>query len=81
MTGMTARNLRIADRGRLRVGAMADVVVFDPRTIADTATYDRPKSASVGIERVFVNGACAFRGGEEEPAVRARAGRMLARAV
>jgi N-acyl-D-amino-acid deacylase len=60
---------------------MADVVVFDPRTIADTATYDRPKSASVGIERVFVNGACAFRGGEEEPAVRARAGRMLARAV
>ncbi|HVE53522.1 MAG TPA: D-aminoacylase [Ramlibacter sp.] len=81
MTGMTARNLRIAERGLLRVGAMADVVVFDPRTIADTATYDRPKSASVGIERVFVNGACAFRGGEDEPAVRARAGRMLARAV
>jgi N-acyl-D-amino-acid deacylase len=81
MTGMTARNLRIADRGLLRAGAMADVGVFDPRTIADTATYDRPKSASVGIERVFVNGACAFRGGEPEPVVLARAGRMLTRAA
>ncbi|MBT2322709.1 D-aminoacylase [Variovorax paradoxus] len=80
MTGMTARNLRIADRGLLRVGAMADVVVFDPQTIADTATYDRPMSASVGIERVFVNGACAYLGGEGEPEVRARAGRMLTRA-
>jgi N-acyl-D-amino-acid deacylase len=79
MTGMTARNMRIADRGLLRAGAMADVVVFDPRTIADTATYDRPKSASVGIERVYVNGTCAFVGGEQEPAVRARAGRMLTR--
>lgn len=79
MTGMTARNMRIANRGLLRAGAMADVVVFDPRTIADTATYDRPKSASVGIERVYVNGTCAFVGGEQEPAVRARAGRMLTR--
>jgi len=77
MTGMTARNMRIADRGLLRVGAMADVVVFDPATIADTATYDRPQSASLGIERVFVNGACAYEGGNEGPAVLARAGRML----
>ena len=50
MTGMTARNFRIADRGLLRAGAMADVVVFDPQRIADTATYDRPISASVGID-------------------------------
>jgi len=81
MTGMTARNLRIGDRGLLRVGAMADVVVFDPKTIADTATYDKPQSASVGIEQVFVNGTCAFRGGEAPPQVRARAGRMLTRAA
>ena len=86
MTGMTARNMRIADRGVLRVGAMADVVVFDPTTIADTATYDKPKSASVGIERVFVNGVLAFRndaagGGSDEPKVLARAGRMLTRAA
>ena len=81
MSGMTARNMRIADRGVLRVGAMADVVVFDPTTIADTATYDRPQSASLGIERVFVNGTCAFVGGEETLRVRARAGRMLTRAA
>ena len=78
MTGMTARNMRIAGRGRLAVGAMADVVVFDPATIADTATYDRPRSASVGIDRVFVNGACAYAGGGE-PEVLTRAGRMLTR--
>lgn len=79
MTGMTARNLRIAGRGVLRPGAMADVVVFDPATIADTATYDRPRSVSTGIERVYVNGDCAYLGGAAEPAVLARSGRMLTR--
>ena len=82
MTGMTARNLRIADRGLLRAGAMADVVVFDPDTIADTATYDKPMGVSLGIERVFVNGVLAYRGGQGEGAqVLARAGRMLTRAA
>lgn len=79
MTGMTARNMRISGRGQLRVGAMADVVLFDPATIADTATYDKPRSVSVGIERVFVNGACAYVGGGHMPEVLARAGRMLTR--
>jgi N-acyl-D-amino-acid deacylase len=79
MTGMTARNLRIADRGLLRTGAMADVVVFDPETIADTATYDQPHGVSLGVERVFVNGVLAYRGGEAEARVLARAGRMLTR--
>jgi N-acyl-D-amino-acid deacylase len=78
MTGMTARNFRIADRGLLQSGAMADVVVFDPALIADTATYDRPISASLGIVAVFVNGRLAYRGGGEG-AVLARAGRMLER--
>ena len=78
MTGMTARNLRIAERGLLRVGAMADVVVFDPHTVRDTATYDQPQGLSEGIVQVFVNGACAYRGGEAR--VLARAGRMLTRA-
>jgi len=78
MTGMTARNLRIADRGLLRVGAMADVVVFDPETITDTATYDQPLGVSEGIERVFVNGVLAYRGASEAR-VLARAGRMLTR--
>ncbi|MDB5877542.1 MAG: D-aminoacylase [Variovorax sp.] len=79
MTGMTARNMRIAGRGQLRIGAMADVVVFDPATIADTATYDKPRSVSVGIERVFVNGTCAYVGGGHTPEVLARAGYILTR--
>ena len=61
---------------------MADVVVFDPDTIADTATYDKPMGVSLGIERVFVNGVLAYRGGQGEGAqVLARAGRMLTRAA
>ncbi|MES2956874.1 MAG: D-aminoacylase [Pseudomonadota bacterium] len=77
MTGMTARNFRLADRGLLKAGALADLVVFDPTRIADTATYDRPVSASVGIDAVFVNGRLAYRGGSLE--VLARAGRLLTR--
>jgi N-acyl-D-amino-acid deacylase len=77
MTGMTARNFRIADRGLLKAGALADVVVFDPTRIADTATYDRPVSASVGIDAVFVNGRLAYRGGTLEAL--ACAGRLLGR--
>lgn len=77
MTGLTARNFRINDRGVLRANAMADVVVFDPATIADTATFEAPVSASVGIHRVFVNGALAYTG--DEARTRARAGRMLTR--
>jgi len=80
MSGMPARNFRIADRGLLKAGAMADVVVFDPALITDTATYDRPISASLGIDAVFVNGRLAYRGGGT-PAVLARAGRMLERAT
>jgi len=80
MTGLTARNFRIAGRGLLRADAMADIIVFDPATIADTATYDAPISASRGIHRVYVNGVLAYSGGKAEPATLARAGRMLMRA-
>ncbi|MEP7298289.1 MAG: D-aminoacylase [Burkholderiales bacterium] len=79
MTGLTARNFRIKDRGLLRANAMADVVVFDPATIADTATFEVPVSASVGIRHVFVNGELAYAGGSGEPKTLARAGRMLTR--
>lgn len=77
MTGMTARNFRLAGRGLLRVGHAGDVVVFDPARIADVATYDRPLQASVGVVAVYVNGRCAYR--EGTLAVLAREGRMLAR--
>ena len=78
MTGLTARNFRIEGRGLLRAGAMADVVVFDPETVRDTATYDQPQRMSEGITQVFVNGAYSYCGGEA--VVRARNGRMLTRA-
>jgi N-acyl-D-amino-acid deacylase len=78
MTGLTARNFRIAERGLLRPGMMADVVVFDPARIADTATYDVPISASIGIASVHVNGVRAYAAGPV-PQVLRRAGRMLTR--
>ncbi|WP_235579302.1 amidohydrolase family protein [Pseudorhodoferax sp. Leaf274] len=79
MTGMTARNFRLAGRGLLRAGHAADVVVFDPARIADMATYDAPQQASVGVVAVYVNGRCAYREGALQ--VLAREGRMLARGV
>lgn len=76
MTGLTARNFRLEGRGLLRAGAAADVVLFDPARIADTATYKTPISPSVGVVGVWVNGERAY---DEGGPVRARAGRMLRR--
>ena len=76
MTGMTAKNFRLEGRGLLRAGACADIVVFDPTRIADTATYDKPVSASVGVTAVYVNGVQAY---AEGGPVLACAGRMLTR--
>jgi N-acyl-D-aspartate/D-glutamate deacylase len=56
MTGLPARRLRLADRGVLRPGARADVVVFDPAHIGDPATYEEPHRYAVGIDWVLVNG-------------------------
>ncbi len=56
ITSFPARILGISDRGVLKEGNWADVVLFDPKTIADTATYEDPIRYPVGISRVFVNG-------------------------
>ena len=56
MTGLPARNLRISDRGRLQVGLHADVVAFDPATVADHATPADPHRYATGIHHVWVNG-------------------------
>lgn len=79
MTGLTARNFRIHDRGLLQPGLQADVVVFDPARVQDTASYDQPISVSRGIGRVFVNGVLSYAepSAGAAPAVLARAGRML----
>jgi N-acyl-D-amino-acid deacylase len=64
MTGLSAANVGIADRGVIRPGAFADLVLFDPATVADRSTFEDPQALSVGIERVWVNGVEVWRGGE-----------------
>lgn len=55
-TSAVARRLLIKDRGMVTEGSYADVIVFDPNTVADRATFEQPGQLSVGIEQVFVNG-------------------------
>jgi len=74
MTGMPAQRLGLRDRGVLRVGAMADVVVFNANTVKDQSTFTEPHQYPSGIETVIVNGSVAVRGGV---ATGVRAGRVL----
>ncbi len=64
MTGLPARRLGLADRGRIDVGLVADLVVFDPDTIIDRADFMNPHQYAQGIESVLVNGAVVIDGGE-----------------
>lgn len=56
LTSFPATNLGITDRGLLKAGNYADVVVFDPATIIDHATYEKPQQLSTGVDHVYVNG-------------------------
>lgn len=76
MTGQPAARLRLTDRGRIVVGAHADIVVFDAATVADRATFEAPHQYPVGIEQVLVNGVAVVRDGAFTDA---RAGRVLRR--
>jgi N-acyl-D-amino-acid deacylase len=58
-----AHRLSIADRGELREGAYADIIVFDANTIADRATYEKPHQISAGVRDVFINGTAVVRDG------------------
>ena len=64
MTGLPARRLGLRDRGVIRVGAKADLVVLDPRTVADAASDEDPQRYPRGIEHVLVNGRFVIRDGE-----------------
>ncbi len=64
MTGATAARLSIRDRGELKEGLKADIMVFDPNTIIDKATYEQPHQLSVGMKHVFVNGVAVVSDGK-----------------
>ncbi|MDX2103223.1 MAG: D-aminoacylase [Alphaproteobacteria bacterium] len=61
MTGLTAERFGLKDRGRIAVGAAADLVLFDPTTIRDRATFDSPEEPAEGIHTVFVHGTPVWR--------------------
>ena len=73
LTGLPATNLELEGRGFLRAGMFADVVVFDPATIADRATFDHPHQYAVGVKEVLVNGVRVLAAGEHTGASPGRA--------
>ncbi|HEY8313755.1 MAG TPA: amidohydrolase family protein [Candidatus Baltobacteraceae bacterium] len=75
MTSLPAKIFGLHDRGSIAVGHFADVVIFDSKRIADTATYEEPYCYPTGLEHVYVNGAAVMRAGELQAA--ARPGRVL----
>ncbi len=58
-SALTAETFRIPERGRLRIGYFADVIAFDPQTVADRATYEQPEMLATGMKFVIVNGRIA----------------------
>ncbi len=78
MTGMTAKRFGLKDRGVIRVGALADLALWDPATIIDRATYEDPEQPAEGIVAVLVNGRPVWREGR---ATGERPGRVLRRQV
>ncbi|MEQ9401068.1 MAG: D-aminoacylase [Longimicrobiales bacterium] len=73
MSSAVATRLHIRDRGLLKEGFFADVVVFDPETVSDNATYEDPHQVSTGIEHVFVNGVLVWADGTHTGALPGRA--------
>ena len=74
MTWSTAQLLGLRDRGMVKEGMFADLVIFDPATVSDRATFEQPHQLSIGIRDVFVNGQAVWREGK---LTGARPGRAL----
>ena len=79
MTGKPAAVFGLPGRGALRAGAYADLVVFDPDGIADTATFEDPVRPAAGVRAVFVNGREVWAEGAAAPSARPAPGRLLRR--
>ena len=73
LSGLPATNLGLDHRGMLKEGMFADVVVFDPATIADHATFEKPHQYATGVKHVFVNGTQVIKDGEHTGAKPGRA--------
>ena len=74
MSAFPAQRIGLVDRGVLREGMKADIAIFDPATVRDTATFERPHQYAEGVDCVIVNGQVAFEGGKMTAA---RPGRLL----
>jgi N-acyl-D-aspartate/D-glutamate deacylase len=74
MSSATAQRVGLTDRGILRPGMKADIAIFDPATVRDTATFEKPHSYAEGVSVVIINGQVAFEGGQMTAA---RPGRVL----
>ena len=77
MSGFPAKKFALKDRGEIRSGAFADIVLFDPDTVIDRATFEDPRNGPEGMPHVIVNGQFVVRDGRH---THARAGRALRRA-
>jgi N-acyl-D-amino-acid deacylase len=78
MTALTAERFRMHERGQLREGFWADLVLFDPERVGDTASFTKPTVAAEGIDAVWVNGVLSYR---DKAPTGMRAGRFLPRAA
>ncbi|MGK7245187.1 N-acyl-D-amino-acid deacylase family protein [Buttiauxella agrestis] len=76
MTGMSAARFQLAERGLVKCGYYADLVMFDPETVRDVASFSHPQQPAVGIEAVMVNGVMSY--GRDKKVI-GRAGRFLRR--
>ncbi|HJP23023.1 MAG: D-aminoacylase [Alphaproteobacteria bacterium] len=78
MSGLSAETFGIKDRGRVAAGCFADLVLFDPETVIDRATYEQPERPAAGIDMVLVNGSVAYAAGKWTGS---RSGRTIRRAA
>jgi N-acyl-D-amino-acid deacylase len=76
LTSLPAENLGLTERGLLKPGWFADVVVFDPATIGAPATYEKPMQFATGVAHVFINGTQVLKDGEHTGA---KPGRVVVR--